>query len=416
MDSTSQNSRAVRSPLACLPCRSRHRKCDGERPCCARCAEFGIQCSYTESRRGGLNRAALAERRKRLAATETAGADELSPQRRVIIQQGPEYTPQFLPEAPSSYDLLNEISIGEGRPDMNSPAVAQVDVGDIEKDPLVNSYYENFHRLHPFVPPQRHFTRLCQDLRPQVNFTPLIAVMRLIGHIFKSHEWSIPLKNYVETCFSQTRVDDPIMVQCRLLYSMALFWYDYKAEAKAEIDHATRSATDMQMYLRSFSTTHGADDPVFQECWRRTWWMLYLVNGYYTGTLGTMNFTVAKIDATVDLPCEESEYESGVSSDDFFPPFGPTRFRGSSQGFYSSLLTSTYPCQKPFKNLTVANLRRRIHSHPLPTSSALYAPRHRRYVQRLKLQRWKTLYTLFRLLTLVLMAGGFYYQKIISKS
>ncbi|KAJ5454096.1 C6 zinc finger domain protein [Penicillium daleae] len=39
--------------------------------------------------------------------------------------------------------------------------------------------------------------------------------------------------------------------------------------------------------------------------------MLYLVDGYYTRTLGTMNFAVAKIDATVDLLCEESEYESG---------------------------------------------------------------------------------------------------------
>ncbi|OOQ90205.1 C6 zinc finger domain protein [Penicillium brasilianum] len=305
MNSASRNGRAMRSTLACLPCRSRHLKCDGERPCCARCAEFGKQCSYTQSRRGGLNRAALEERRKRLAATETTGADESSPQRR------PELTTQFLAEAFSGYDLLNEINIGQGRLGMNSPVAGQIDVGDIEKDPLVDAYYENFHRLHPFLPPQRHFTRLCEDLRQQINFTPLIAVMRLIGHIYKSHEWSILLKDYVEKCFSQTRASDPIMVQCRLLYSMALFWYDYKAGAKAEIDQATRSATDMQMYLRSFSTTHGADDPVFQECWRRTWWMLYLVDGYFSGTLGTMNFTVASIDVTVDLPCEESEYESG---------------------------------------------------------------------------------------------------------
>lgn len=416
MNSASRNGRAMRSTLACLPCRSRHLKCDGERPCCARCAEFGKQCSYTESRRGGLNRAALAERRKRLAATETPGADALSPQRRPIIQHGPEVIPRFLPEASSGYDLLNETSIGQGRLDMNSPAVTQIDVGDIEKDSLIDAYYESFHRLHPFLPPQRHFTRLCEDLRQQINFTPLIAVMRLIGNIYKSHEWSITLNDYVEKCFSQTRASDPIMIQCRLLYSMALFWYDYKADAKAEIDQATRSATDMQMYLRSFSTTHGADDPVFQECWRRTWWMLYLVDGYFSGTLGTMNFTVASIDATVDLPCEESEYESGVSNDNFFPVFGPTEFRGSSQGFHGSLLTSTYPYQKPFKNLTVANLHRRLSSHPLPISLALYAARRRRYAQRLKLQKWKTPCILFRLQTLALMAGGFCYQRIISKS
>ena len=416
MNSSSQNGRATRSSLACLPCRSRHLKCGGERPCCARCAEFGKQCNYAESRRGGLNRAALVERRKRLAEIDTTVADGLSPQRRVVTQRGPELTPPFLSEEPSSYNLLNKINIGEGMSGMNSPAVTQIDTGEIEKDSLVDAYYENFHKLHPFVPPQRHFTRLCQDLRRQVNFTPLIAAMRLIGHIFKSHEWSMPLKDYVETCFSQTTADDPIMVQCRLLYSIALFWYDYKAEAKAEMDHATRSATDMQMFLRSFSTTHGANDPVFQECWRRTWWMLYLLDGYYTGTLGNMSFTVVDIDATVDLPCEESEYESGVSSDDSYPPVRCHRIPRLSQGFHSSLLTSSYPRQKPLKTSTVANSRRRTHSHPLPTSSALYAARHRRYVQRQRLQKWKTQYTLFRLQTLALMAGGFYYQRIMSKS
>ncbi|KAF3386401.1 hypothetical protein F1880_000659 [Penicillium rolfsii] len=311
MNSTPHSSRSTRSSLACLPCRSRHLKCDGKRPCCARCAEFGKQCNYAQSRRGGLDRAALAERRKRLAAAETTIADDVSPQRRAIVQQSQELSPPLLAEVPSRCDLLNEISIGDGGSDMNTPAATQIDAGNIEKDPLIDAYYKNFHKLHPFLPPQWHFTRLCQDPIRQVNFTPLIAVMRLIGHIYKSHEWSIPLKDHVEACFSQTIPNDPIMVQCRLLYSIALFWYDYKAEAKAEITRATRSAIDMQMFLQSFSTKHGAADPVLQECWRRTWWMLYLVDGYYTGTLGTMNFAVANIDATVDLPCEESEYESG---------------------------------------------------------------------------------------------------------
>ena len=48
MDSTSssRNGRATRSSLACLPCRSRHLKCDGKRPHCARCSEVGKQCGY----------------------------------------------------------------------------------------------------------------------------------------------------------------------------------------------------------------------------------------------------------------------------------------------------------------------------------------------------------------------------------
>ncbi|KAJ5313497.1 uncharacterized protein N7443_000381 [Penicillium atrosanguineum] len=313
MNSTSQNGRATRSSLACLPCRSRHLKCDGKRPCCTRCAEFGKQCNYAQSRRGGLDRAALAERRKRHAVTEEPTvSDELSPQRHTVVQQGPECTPPFLEiDLPSSYDLLNGIGVGDDIAGMASPAATQLFIGNIEKDVLIDAYYKDFHKLHPFLPPQRHFYRLCQDPSRRLNFSPLVAIMRLVGHIVHSREWPTSLKDYAETCFSQTSPTDPIMVQCRLLYSMVLFWYDYKAEAKIEMDKAIRLAVDLQMCLHGFATKHGGDDPVLTESWRRTWWMLYLVDAYYAGTLGTMNLEVVDIDSTVELPCEESEFESG---------------------------------------------------------------------------------------------------------
>ncbi|KAM5350033.1 hypothetical protein ACJ41O_006538 [Fusarium nematophilum] len=101
------------------------------------------------------------------------------------------------------------------------------------------------------------------------------------------------------------------MVQSRLLYSIALFWHNYKAEAKREMDAAGRLARDLGMFHCRFATEHGGGDSVLTESWRRTWWELYIVDGNYAGTLGTMNFVVLDIEATVDLPCEEDEYESG---------------------------------------------------------------------------------------------------------
>lgn len=316
MNSPPQTGRATRSSLACLPCRSRHLKCDGKRPCCTRCAEFGKQCNYAQSRRGGLDRAALAERRKRLTATEEPSrSDEPSPQRHMAFQHGPEGTPLFLEiELPSSYDLLNGIGISNEISGKASPAVVQVAIGNIEKDVLIDAYYKNFHKLHPFLPPQRHFYRLCQDPGRQLDFTPLVAVMRLVGHIFHSRDWPTSLKDYAEACFSRALPTDPIMVQCRLLYSIALFWYDDKDEARSEMGKSIRLAVDLQMCLQGFAAKHGGDDPVLTESWRRTWWMLYLVDAYYAGTLGTMNFQVVDIDTTVELPCEESEFESGVST------------------------------------------------------------------------------------------------------
>lgn len=77
---------------------------------------------------------------------------------------------------------------------------------------------------------------------------------------------------------------------------------------------AIRLAVDWQMFHQEFSATHGAEDAVFKECWRRTWWMLYILDAYYAGSLGTMRFGVLDVEATVELPCEESDYESGVGT------------------------------------------------------------------------------------------------------
>src|SRR5689334_4782172 len=42
----------VRASLACVPCRSKHTKCDGGQPSCVRCELEGKACFYAKSRRG----------------------------------------------------------------------------------------------------------------------------------------------------------------------------------------------------------------------------------------------------------------------------------------------------------------------------------------------------------------------------
>jgi hypothetical protein len=99
-----------------------------------------------------------------------------------------------------------------------------------------------------------------------------------------------------------------------MLYSIALYWSDRKAEALYQIDNAIRLAIDLQMYQKEFPLMNGGADSILRECWRRTWWMLYIVDTYYSGTLGSMRADLADIKATVELPCEELEFESGVRS------------------------------------------------------------------------------------------------------
>ena len=312
MDSTSspRNGRATRSSLACLPCRSRHLKCDGKRPHCARCSEVGKQCGYAPSRRGGLDRAALAERRKQAANANALPVSESGSQGDMTAQQPPERTARHVD--PGVLDLNR----GAGSTGIFLQAAHS---NNIENDPLIDSYYKNFHICHPFILPQKFLIRLYQDPQRQRDCAPLIAVIRFVGNLYHTREWSMSQKESVEKSISEVSPSDPIVVQCRLLYSMALFWYDYKTESQLQMNMATKLATDLQMFRHEFATAQEADDLVLRESWRRTWWMLYIVDAYYAGTLGTTNLQTMNVDATAELPCGESDYESGVGVDILSP-------------------------------------------------------------------------------------------------
>jgi len=313
---SSQNGRATRSSLACLPCRSRHLKCDGNRPRCVRCTEFSRECQYAQSRRGGLDRAALTERRKRLAAIEDSRLNTSpSLQRSAGLHGGQELNTGIVDvDLSNSYGLLNGSSIGNRSSSTGSPTTVPVQFSSVVHDPLIDFYYKSFHQLHPFLLPQRYLTRAYQDPTRQHSLNSLIAIMRLVGNIYKSQQWSTPLQEYAEAGLLQLLPTDPVMVQCRLLYSMALFWYEQKSQSQSQMNIAVQAARDMEMFKQEFAARHGGDDLVLQESWRRTWWMLYTIEAYYAGTLGTMNFEVTRVDATVELPCEEAEYELGVST------------------------------------------------------------------------------------------------------
>lgn len=326
MDDASKTTtrKATRSSLACLPCRSRHLKCDGARPCCARCAEAGDECNYTQSRRGGLDRAALAERRKRLAAAE--GLSSIGTAAAPATGASPRETRTAWPrdgaDAGTNGFLSNGLLSGAIRPHPEhagvSPPQPPVQFDSVEGDALIGTFYRTFHRFHPFVLPHRHLASLYrQSPVTQTRLQPLIAVIRLVGRLYASRELSQPLRDAVEASFATADETDPFMVQSRLLYSVLLFWHSFRAEAKREMDAAARSAMDAGMFRREFAGEHGMGDPVLVESWRRTWWTLYIVDAYYAGTLGTMNMAVVDVDATTELPCEEAEYETGVSAVSF---------------------------------------------------------------------------------------------------
>ncbi|KXH37246.1 hypothetical protein CSIM01_13462 [Colletotrichum simmondsii] len=308
------NGAASRSSLACLPCRSRHLKCDGKRPHCDRCAAAAKDCQYAPSRRGGLDRAALAERRKRLAAVKNVGNSSSESPTSLPSQQSSDsqtFGQDSLAELNLDLSIFDDVSLENQIPISIPPATSTIQSDGFENDAFTNAYYTSFHKFHPFLLPQQQFTRFRRDPNWIGRLKPLISTMRLVGHTYTTRKWSSELQDDVKSQLSEAAPTDPVIVQCRLLYSIALFWYSLKTEAKHQMDLAVRLALDLQMFQKEFAATHGAESPVLTECWRRTWWMLYIIDAYYAGTLGTMNFAVVDVESSVELPCTESEYESG---------------------------------------------------------------------------------------------------------
>ncbi|KAM0543647.1 hypothetical protein ACHAO7_009269 [Fusarium culmorum] len=256
---------------------------------------------------GGAHRAVISERRRRLSkknndrlgsGTTQTSTDATIPELDVELMHCTDIALPVEDTIPETR-LLNE--------SRNS-----LEEGSLANDLLVLSYYKNFHAFHPFAPPLPQLVKLCEGpSASSFDFTALTTVMRLIGNLYDAQEWSISLQSEAESRISQLPSSDPVQVQCRLLYSIALFWSSYTNKASEEKDIATNVALELGMHKGEFASACGAENAVLMETWRRTWWMLYIVDAYYAGTLGTMNFKTFHVEATVSLPCEEEEYESG---------------------------------------------------------------------------------------------------------
>ncbi|PNP44383.1 hypothetical protein TGAMA5MH_03989 [Trichoderma gamsii] len=321
-----------RVSLACLPCRSRHVRCDAKKPRCNRCVEENKECSYTKSRRGGLDRAALAARRSQIAAAKNGG--HLSP---VGSVDGTSSTPDVLTsrdDSQASLDVLGD-SLMRNQPldpslftppddswSTSSVVLPTSDLQsiDITKDAFINAYYSCFHRYHPCVLPRRFFEQYLRDPTRQDELKPLVYLMRFVGSIYlSSQKLSLrPKCSQLEELVSSTLAHTPttsmnfFMVQCHLIYSICLYWRGNVPKSRIHMGIARQLALDLGMHHRQFAVDHGNGDSVLEESLRRTWWQVYIVDAFYSAIRRTADFPLYHIEATTDLPCEEEDYERGT--------------------------------------------------------------------------------------------------------
>ncbi|EFQ24909.1 uncharacterized protein GLRG_00053 [Colletotrichum graminicola M1.001] len=326
-------------PAACLGCRGKHLKCDGQNPC-SRCQSSQSECIYVASRRGykGPRRNNTANPNKRARSsspTSTVGVGDSCPMLLAAngttapstMQNSAAFGPigVGLPDTPSTtfattpnYTNMqlyrsfgaatgfgsNQLALGVPQ----SGAPAQVPVPTLAERCL-DSFYHHFHASHPFALPKEWLLRIMRD----TNVEPLLATIRWIGSLFLEAGPARAgfLDEALRLVQNPTVRRDGFFVQALVLLVVGLDGSCEQDRARDLLADAERTALEIGLHTRGFATQYGRGIPVLEESWRRTWWDLFVVDGMVAGVHRQTNFLLFDVPADAALPCEEHQYLSG---------------------------------------------------------------------------------------------------------
>ncbi|KAF6820288.1 C6 zinc finger domain-containing protein [Colletotrichum plurivorum] len=326
-------------PAACLACRGKHLKCDGQNPC-SRCLSSQSECIYVASRRGykgpRRNTAANPNKRQRSSSPSSSvavgdncpmllganGTSAAMPTSLTSINNG-----VFLPDTPgTAFEATpsltnlqlyrsfgnaigfnaNQLALSQAQPQNGVPA--QVPVPTLAERCL-DSFYHHFHACHPFALPKEWLLRIMRD----TNIEPLLAAVRWVGSLFLDVGPARAgfLDEALRLVQDPTTNRDGFFVQALILLIVCLDGSCEREKARTLLAEAERVALELGMNTREYAARYGRGIPILEESWRRTWWDLFVVDGMVAGVHRLTNFLLFDVHADAALPCEEHQYLSG---------------------------------------------------------------------------------------------------------
>jgi hypothetical protein len=295
----------IRVSIACVQCRSKHLRCDAAVPACSRCRSDGSQCTYLKSRRGGRRTAGTSQNNSTAGQTEASEGNTLE-------RTAPDPHKTDVTATPAVASISSTIS------GSSSPLSVVTIYPSIFDDtdcgtPLFDLYYMYFHTSHPCVLPLRYMK---QKLKENWPGTKLLAhVMEYIASVYLQSVSSASFEKQVIMQLAELKpYTNGFEVQALLLYSIALYWNDGDERATQLLNLAIDKALLLGMNQQSYANANSNGEPVLAESWRRTWWLLYIAEAHVAGINHWVSFrlSIHNTAATVELPCEESDYGFGV--------------------------------------------------------------------------------------------------------
>ncbi|KAL4988074.1 hypothetical protein BDW68DRAFT_100593 [Aspergillus falconensis] len=311
------------SLLACLLCRHKHLKCDGATPMCSRCAATGAECQYTPSRRG--YKGPSKKRRANPSSPEQLPVDlapsfdpnvgfynvpvdwnALNPYPYVPTATLPASissgsSPQFIEQPGASQQVLAK----------NAPLTPESSSSLSNDGYLVDIYYQFFHPSHPILPPIKtlYHHRVPPFLEQVIKFAG--------SHFTPAASSETYRPGIMETVMEQEGTLEKI--QALLLLAIVLHSRNERDKAKDCLITAVDLAFELGLHTRDFATTMGGGNPLKEECLRRTWWELFIIEAMLTALGLQKSPRTHNVPLEVPLPCEERIYQDGIE-----PPPPPT--------------------------------------------------------------------------------------------
>ncbi|GAB1320198.1 hypothetical protein MFIFM68171_10408 [Madurella fahalii] len=351
-------------PAACLACRGKHLKCDGNTPC-SRCTGSNTQCLYVPSRRGykGPRRNPAANPNKRHASSSPPYSDPTEGGCPMLMGATPvsittPAVPGFSPtivlpdQSPVPYATpspLTNIALFRNpfapTMDANTMALTTGPTVSQQVQPPVptlaercfDAFYHFFHASHPFVLPKQFLLRLLKEgTAPNLNV--VMAAMRYIGSLYvdAGPARATYLDEAIRQCYLPSTEKDGFLIQALLLIILGLDGSYEHARSRELLADIERFAVEIDLNKREFARMHGRGNPVLEESWRRTWWDLYVVDGMISGVHRITKFLLYEIEADVGLPCEEQEYLAGtIPTPMYLEDFDDQLFSGEDREFSS---------------------------------------------------------------------------------
>lgn len=274
MESAGQTPPNPATSVACLNCREKHLKCDGNPEGCGRCRASSLFCHFVPSRRG-----------RRGVPSEYLIPDTC------CIPSIDDTT--FLADGSESLPLV----ASDPLPPTYLPELPQMSIH------LIKSFYEYFHPAHPILPSLDLWL-----VSPPPQY--LVHVVELIGLQYCS---PCQVPEYSNDLWMAIGNADLTLEKAQAYLLLGILSHGQRAPERAKecIGLAIQSSFRLGLHCRELSDAVEIQNAARAECMRRTLWEIFIVDTLLAAVQvgGTLQFNMETPD--VPLPSEDEQLVNG---------------------------------------------------------------------------------------------------------